>query len=87
MNITDNKGAWQRRLAGGSATRAMSDEGDGGEDGHNYGEPDGKQTIKVIIVCVIIVICVCVALLLLVSSIFRFIIIISIDDHDHHDLH
>jgi len=48
----------------------MSDEGDGGDDGHNYGEPDGKQTIKVIIVCVIIVICVCVALLLLVSSIF-----------------
>merc|ERR1712218_77328 len=31
---------------------------------------DGKQTIKVIIVCVIVAICVCVAILLLVSSVF-----------------
>ena len=46
--------------------------GDGDAGGQNhYGELDGKQTIKVIIVCVICVICVCVALLLLVSSIFR----------------
>lgn len=46
--------------------------GDGGDGGgqNYYGEPDGKQTIKVIIVCVICIICVCVALLLLVSSIF-----------------
>ena len=50
---------------------AMSNAGDE-EDGQNYGEPDGKQTIKVIIVCVIVAICVCVAILLLVSSVFRF---------------
>ena len=75
-------------LGEGWATKAMSDEGDGGDDGHhNYGEADGKQTIKIIIVCVIIGICVCVALLLLVSSIFRFIIMNSIEDQDHHDLH
>ena len=49
----------------------MSNAGDE-EDGQNYGEPDGKQTIKVIIVCVIVAICVCVAILLLVSSVFRF---------------